>query len=91
MSPRRNKSRRLWLKVKFDAPGASNELVLRTLIQSIDSGDYIYPTGWRVALGWSNKQNGALRWGEWTREMTISAESSEGFDFAVKSYLESQL
>lgn len=89
--PRKSNSRRLWLKVKFDAPGASDELVLRTLLQSIKNGTYDYPRGWRVALGWSNKENGALKWGEWTKEMTASAQSSEGFAFAVQSYLEGQL
>lgn len=87
----RRKTRRLWLKVKYDAGSASKELVLRTLLHSIDKGDYIYPQAWRVALGWSNKENGQLKWGEWTKEMTASAESSEGFEYAVQSYLESQL
>lgn len=89
--PKRNHSRRLWLKVKFDAPGASDELVLQTLLQSIKNGTYEYPRGWRVALGWSNKENGALKWGEWTKEMAASAQSSEGFQYAVQYYLENQL
>jgi len=89
-SSSRRKTRRLWLKVKFDAPVGIVQ-VLETLIKSIDRGDYIYPSNWRVALGWSNKENGALRWGEWTKEMTASAQSSEGFEFAVRDYLENQL
>ena len=86
-SSSRRKTRRLWLKVKYDAPLATRETVLRRLLLSIDKGDYIYPHAWRVALGWSNKENGALKWGEWTKEMTASAQSSEGFQFAVRDYL----
>jgi len=87
----KRKPRRLWLKLKFDAPGASDELVIMTLLQSIRNGSYEYPHEWRVAIGWSNKENGPLKWGEWTKEMNASAESSEGWDFAVMSYLENQL
>jgi hypothetical protein len=85
------KTRRLWLKIKYDAPGASPKQVVRELIKSIDNGDYEYPARWRVALLWSNKENGALRSGEWTKEMTASAQSSEGFEYAVRAYLENQL
>jgi hypothetical protein len=86
--PNKNRVRRLWLKVKFDAPGATRKTVIDKLLKSIRNGDYEYPQHWRVALGWSNKENGALKWGEWTKEMTASAQSSEGFDFAVEKYLE---
>lgn len=89
--PRKNNSRRLWLKVKFDAGTTPPKQVLHALLKSIDRGDYEYPKKWRVALGWSNKENGALKWGEWTKEMTASAQSSEGFQFAVRDYLENQL
>jgi hypothetical protein len=85
------RSRRLWLKIKYSAPGSSPKTVIRTLLKSIDNGDYEYPARWRVALLWSNKENGELRAGEWTKEMTASAQSSEGFEFAVRSYLEGQL
>ena len=87
----KNKPRRLWLKIKYSAPGASKKQVMKRLIQSIRQGDYDYPDNWRVAIGWSNKQDGALKWGEWTREMIQSAQSSEGWDIAVMQYLESQL
>jgi hypothetical protein len=90
-SSSRRKTRRLWLKVKFNAKGASFKQVAEYLIKSIERGDYEYPHQWRVALGWSNKENGTLKWGEWTKEMKASAESSEGFQFAVRDYLESQL
>jgi hypothetical protein len=88
---RKPKTRRLWLKVKYDAPGVSRQDVLKTLMHSIDNRDYIYPSAWRVALGWSNKENVTLKWGEWTKEMTKSAQSSEGFGYAVLQYLENQL
>ncbi len=87
----KNKTRPLWLQIKFDAPGAYPNQVKKTLLQSIRHGDYVYPSKWRVALGWSNKPDGELRWGEFTREMLASRESSPGFDAAVASYLENQL
>ena len=87
----KNKPRRLWLKIKFDAPGASRRDVIQYLLESIKRGNYVYPRQWRVALGWSNKEHGELKWGEWTKEMRKSAQSSEGFDYAVRSYLENQL
>jgi hypothetical protein len=90
-SSSRRKTRRLWLKVKFDAPGASNELILKSLINSIDNGDYWYPKSWRVAILWSNKEDGELKKGEWTKELRKCAQSSEGFQFAVRDYLKSQL
>jgi hypothetical protein len=90
-SSSRRKTRRLWLKVKFDAPGVSDRKVIETLLASIDRGDYEYPRGWRVALLWSNKENGTMRVGEWTKEMRASAQSSEGFQFAVRDYLENKL
>jgi hypothetical protein len=87
----RRKTRRLWLQIKFDAKGTPHKDVIATLLSSIERGDYKYPQQWRVALGWSNKENGALKWGEWTKEMTASAQSSEGFEYAVRDYLENQL
>lgn len=89
--PRKNNSRRLWLQIKVKAPGTSRRNAVVTLIRSIHKGDYRYPSNWRVALGWSNKENGALKWGEFTSEMRKSASSSSGFDIAVEAYLENQL
>lgn len=83
--------RRLWLKVKFKAGGASRKMVLETLLRSIHKGDYKYPKRWRVALEWSNNEQGKLKIGEWEREMTKSAESSTGWDIAVAQYLQDQL
>jgi len=85
---RKNRTRQLWLQIKFDAPGASRREVLKTLLSSVHRGDYIYPKRWRVALGWSNKENGELRWGEFTTEMKNSRNSSPGFDMTVIQYLE---
>ena len=84
------RTRRLWLHIKYDAPGASRKKVLDTLLRSTQNGTYTYPRKWRVALGWSNSANGALRWGEFTREMKASAQSSDGFDKAVIQYLRNQ-
>lgn len=87
----KNKPRYLRLAVKYDAPGVSPRKVLNALLLSIQNGDYDYPHNWRVAIGWTNKPGGELKWGEWTKEMTTSAQSSEGFDIAVAEYLENQL
>lgn len=84
------RTRRLWLQIKF-SKGLDRKTVIRALITSIQRGDYIYPETWRVALGWSNKVNGDLKWGEFTAEMNASAQSSTGFDRAVLAYLDSQL
>lgn len=80
--------RRLWLAIKYDAPGASRKKVIDTLLRSTKNGTYEYPRRWRVALGWSNNENGDLKWGEFTSEMKASAESSEGFDKTVIMFLE---
>ena len=84
----RNRTRQLWLQIKFDAPGVSRREVIKTLLQSVHRGDYNYPQKWRVALGWSNRENDMLRWGEFTQEMKASRESSPGFDMTVIQYLE---
>lgn len=86
----KNRPRYLRLQVRFDAPGVSPKTVNDTLLASIRRGDYEYPRGWRVAIGWSNHQSAPLRWGEWTKEMKQSAASSPGFDIAVAAYLEGQ-
>lgn len=87
----KTKPRYLRLQVKFDAPGATKETVVHTLVRSIQNGDYEYPEHWRVAIGWSNKESLPLKWGEWTKEMIKSAASSSGWDLAVTSYLENRL
>lgn len=85
------KTRPLWLKIKFDAPHTTGKTVIKKLLESIERGDYRYPREWRVAIGWSNKENGALKWGEFRNEMLASRQSSPGFDIAVSAYLENQL
>ena len=89
--PRRVKTRRLWLHIRADAPGVSNRVLIETLLESIRRGDYAYPKSWKVGLGWKNKPYVEFKWGEFTREMKASAESSPGFDIAVAQYLESRL
>lgn len=85
--PRRNKTRRLWLHIKFYAPQTSESEVIRTLRNSIARGDYRYPRGWKVAIGWRNSLRGDMKWGEFTHEMTNSRKSSSGFEDAVDEYL----
>lgn len=90
----KTKSRRLWLQIKF-SPNIteSRRVILDELLKSIDRGDYNYHKkhpAWRIALGWSNRENDEMKWGEFTEEMTASAQSSEGFEFAIRDYLESQ-
>jgi hypothetical protein len=90
--PRKNKSRRLWLQVKFKVPkGVSQEEILRTLIASIRRGDYEYPKSWHVIIRWKNKLFDDFKAQEFTEAMEDSAESSRGWDSAVTSYLERKL
>jgi hypothetical protein len=69
----------------------TQEKIVRTLIRSIHRGDYKLPRGWRVVLEWRNKADAGMKRGEWQSELEASAESSDGFDKAVLSYLEGQL
>ncbi len=86
------RTRRLWLNVRFDVPkDIKKEHIVRTLIRSIHRGDYKLPRNWRVVIEWRNKEDAPMRRGEWRNEMEASAESSEGFDEAVLSYLRGQL
>lgn len=86
--PRAGKTRRLWLHVKAFAPGVPKSQVINTLIESIEHGNYKYPRTWKVGIGWRNSQYGPMRWGEFTKEMKKSRQSSPGFDEAVLDYLE---
>jgi hypothetical protein len=90
------KPRKLWLEIRWhpSTPG-TKETRINVLINAIQyghrTGDYRLPRGYKVALGWRNKEFAAMKWGEFSREMEKSAQSSEGWDFAVLAYLESQL
>jgi hypothetical protein len=86
----KNRPRYLRLSLRSDTPGASEKTVLDTLMAAIQRGDYEYPKEWRVAIGWSNKPEADLRWGEFTAEMRKSAASSPGWDIAVLNYQEGQ-
>ena len=84
-----NKPRRLWLKVLFKVPaGTPRDKIKSVLIESVRSGTYELPLGWKAAIQWRNKENAPMKSGEWTRELLASAKSSSGFDKAVISYLE---
>lgn len=91
MVRRRQKNRKLWLEVKFHAPGiqdqAHHNFVRDTLINSVRRGDYSYPRDWKVGIYWRNKANEPWRSGEFTREMRNSAAASLGWDLAVLEYL----
>jgi hypothetical protein len=90
----KNKPRRLWLQIKYKTPGSNKVDVVHHLLHLLRRGSYDYrdkhPT-WRIAIGWSNKEGGQLKWGEYEREMQQSRQSSPGWDIAVTDYLESQL
>lgn len=79
--------RRLWLEIKYHAPGATRTEVVQTLIRSIRNGTYDYPRNWLVGIYWSNQEFGDFRSGEFQREMKASARSSSGWDEAVLDYL----
>jgi len=81
------KSRRLWLEIKYHAPGATKSEVVQTLISSIKRGDYSYPRNWLVGIYWSNSETADFRSGEFGKEMRASRQSSPGWDYAVLNYL----
>ena len=85
---RKQRTRRLWLEIKYRTPGVSKKEVKEKLLRSINNGTYRYPLQWKVVIGWSNKEFDDLKWGEFTAEMKASRKSSPGFDAAVISYLE---
>lgn len=79
------------MQVHFNVPAyASRARVLKTLRQSIINGDYKIPRTWRVYISWKNREDGDWKRGPWTREMRKSANSSEGWDYAVLKYLRAQ-
>lgn len=86
------RTRRLWLRVRYDIPkSVSEQRIIRTLIRSIERGDYKIPKGWRVVIEWRNSADAEMRRGEWRAELKASAHSSNGFDKAVTTYLEGRL
>jgi hypothetical protein len=86
------RTRKLWLNIRFDIPKTvPRERIVRTLVRSIERGDYKIPREWRVVIEWRNKEEVEMRRGEWTSEMKRSAQSSPGFDTAVTQYLEGKL
>ena len=82
------KKRRLWLEVRFKAPGVHRDVVLQTLKDSIDSGTYKIPKNWQVIIAWRNKENAPMKYGTWTQELKKSRKSSSGFDIAVLDFLD---
>ena len=81
--------RRLWLEVKWKVPpGVPREIVIETLKQSVLNGTYNLPIGWQVIIAWKNKENANFKFGPWKRELAKSAQSSDGFDKAVLSFLD---
>jgi hypothetical protein len=83
--------RKLWIQIHMKVPTyASHARVLRTLRRSIERGDYKIPSTWRVYISWKNKEDAEWKRGPWTREMRQSANSSDGWDYAVLKYLRSQ-
>lgn len=79
--------RRLWLHLKAKAKDVTRKHLLTTLIESIERGDYHYPSDWYVQIQWRNRENARDRIGEFESEMSLSKRSSDGFDKAVLLYL----
>lgn len=80
------------MQIKYKVPkGVSPERVGRTLLESIENGDYEYPKRWHVVILWKNSLFGKVKSGEFTEEMEESAQSSRGWDSAVISYLKGKL
>lgn len=87
----KKKPRRLWLNIKASNVSVSTSEFVRTLLASIEEGDYKLPRGWKVTLEWRNKEDAPMRSGPWTQEMSASAQSSDGFDKAVTDWLRRKL
>ena len=88
---RKEKLRRLWLNVKQEGVKVSRNQFIKRLLKSIDDGTYKLPKTWKVTLLWRNKEDAPMREGPWEEEMKRSAESSEGWDLAVASYLKGKI
>jgi hypothetical protein len=88
----KNRKRRLWVGIEVvQVPkGTPRGLILDVLKESINSKKYDLPKGWHINLRWRNSENRPMKTGEWSHELTESAESSDGFNFAVLAYLELQ-
>lgn len=87
------RTRRLWLDVRFRhiPENVSETRIIRTLIRSIERGDYRLPRSWEVVVRWKNKEMAEYRQGRWADELTASAKSSDGFDKAMLNYLNGKL
>lgn len=92
--PRKNKTRPLWLNVKYKVPRSVPKWkVLERLKRSIENADgeendYALPKKWNVILEWRNKESEEMKKDPWQKALQDSAEPSPGFDSAVISYLE---
>jgi hypothetical protein len=82
------KQRKLWMRLRAKTPpGVTPNDVKRTLIASIERGDYTYPDNWYVQILWRNREDVPMKEGEFTYEMNKSAQSSDGWDRVVLNYL----
>lgn len=91
-SRRMKKPRRLWIGLEIVSvpKGTTRGLILDVLRESIMSKQYDLPEGWQINLRWKNSERAEMKIGEWSEELADSADSSEGFNYAVLSYLERQ-
>lgn len=93
---RNEQPRKLWLHVRVkgrdgQSIGLPSNTVLNTLIDSIQRGDYVYPSDWIAEISWRNKELDPMKTGEFTEEMKASRVSSPGWDSVVLSYLRRKL
>src|SRR6516162_1307358 len=92
MSRKKEKTRRLWLNVKWSGvQGVTRTEFIKRLIESVESEEYEITKEWKVRIEWRNKESGEMNKGEWQEELTDSRESSPGFDFAVITWLKRKL
>lgn len=87
----KKKIRKLWLNIKATGVTVGKQEFVTALMESIKDETYILPKGWKVILEWRNKEKSPMRSGPWTKEMSKSAQSSDGFDKAVTSWLKKKL
>lgn len=93
MPRKKNKRRDVWFNIHITRipKGLAWEEIKGRLKDSIrnQEGNYALPRGWDVQVGWKNKEEADMKWGEWSQELALSAASSSGFEKALIGYIRS--
>jgi len=88
-SKRRKKGRALWVKIKARIPRSVDRGALwGTLRSAINHGDYELPDDWNVTIEWRNREDAPMRSADFQTAMQESAESSRGWDRAIRAIID---